>query len=69
MEITSTFLEDDHRGLLLRNFVFDEDYDLDDRGLPTPTSTGIVGTIVRLVGYRDPYRAECPRSAVISNSG
>src|SRR6266446_605714 len=65
VEITSTFMEDDHRGLLRRNFVFDEDYDLDDRGLPTPTSTGIVGTIVRLVGYRDPYKAECPRSAEI----
>src|SRR5438132_13156002 len=37
VEITSTFTEDDHSGLLRRNFVFDEDYDLDDRGLPTPT--------------------------------
>jgi hypothetical protein len=64
-EITSTFVEDDHNGLLRRKFVFDENYDLDDRGLPTPTTTGIVGTSVRLVGYRDPYKAECPRSAAV----
>jgi hypothetical protein len=60
-EITSIFADED--ALLRRNFVFDENYDLDDRGLPELTTTGSVGTIVRLIGYRDPYRDECPRSA------
>jgi hypothetical protein len=65
VEIMSTFREDEQTGLLRREFVFDANYDLDDRGLPAPTSTGAVGTVVRLVGYRDPYKAECPRSAEV----
>ena len=60
-EITSIFADGDT--LLRRNFVFDENYDLDDRGLPEATTTGAAGTVVHLIGYRDPYRGECPRSA------
>jgi hypothetical protein len=63
VEMTSTFREDDQTGLLRREFVFDANYDLDDRGLPVPTTIGVVGTVVRLVGYRDPYKTECSRSA------
>jgi hypothetical protein len=61
--ITSTFREDDQPGLLRREFVFDENYDLDDRGLPVRTATGVIGTVVHLIGYREPYKGECPRSA------
>jgi hypothetical protein len=62
VEITSTFKEDDQPGLLRRRFLFDENYDLDDRGLPTPTATGVIGTVIHLIGYREPYKGECPRS-------
>ena len=64
-EITSIFADDRRGGLLRRNFMFDEDYDLDDRGLPTPTTVGSVGTIIQLQGYRDVYKAECPRTAKV----
>ena len=61
VEITSTFR--DQADLLRREFVFDENYDLDNRGLPTPVETGAIGTVVRLFGYREPYKGDCPRSA------
>src|SRR5215471_2239031 len=62
VEITSTFREDDQPDFLRRRFVFDRNYDLDDRGLPVQTTTGAIGTIIHLIGYREPYRGECPRS-------
>jgi hypothetical protein len=62
VEITSIF-NDVHKGTLQRrNFVFDEKYDLDDRGLPIAIETARTGTTVRLMGYRNPYRTKCPRS-------
>lgn len=60
-QISSTFVE--NSGLLCRHFVFDENYDLDDRGLPTSAAAGSEGTVIRLVNYRDTYKTECPRSA------
>ncbi len=65
-EITSIFADDAARGLLLRRaFVFDENYDLDERGLPTPVTAGAAGTVIRLVNYREPYKTECPRRAEV----
>jgi hypothetical protein len=64
-QITSIFPEDRHGGLLCRNFVFDENYDLDDRGLPTSTTTGAAGTVIRLGDYRDAYKAQCPRTTEV----
>jgi hypothetical protein len=61
-EITSTFWADE---LLRRSFVFDDNYDLDDRGLPKSAGAGSTGTIVRLLHYREPYKSECPRTAEV----
>lgn len=63
-EITSVFADSDGT-LLRRQFTFDEDYDLDDRGQPVSIETGAPGTTIELVGYRDPYKAECPRKGEV----
>jgi hypothetical protein len=63
--ITSTFKETVGTGLQRRTFTFDENYDLDERGLPQPTTNGEAGTTIRLVDYRDSYKGECPRSAEV----
>jgi hypothetical protein len=62
VEIESVFTEPDAPTLLLRRFVFDEDYDPDKVGLPVPAPDRTIGTSVRLVGFREPYRGECSRS-------
>ena len=64
VQISSTF-KDSTGELLRRSFVFDEDYDLDDRGLPRPVAAGTTGTIVRLLDYRDAYKIECPRTVEV----
>lgn len=63
-KIDSTFRDDD--GLHLRTFVFDENYDVDDkRGLPSPVSQGTPGTTIELMEIRPPYHDQCPRSTEV----
>ena len=62
VEIDSTFSEPDADGLLQRKFTFDTDYD-PDKALPTPADRKSPGTIVRLVGFKEPYCTTCPQSA------
>lgn len=61
--ITSIFT--DNGSLLRRSFVFDEQYDLDDRGLPQVVESGNLGTSVRLTNYRDTYKNQCPRTTEV----
>jgi len=62
VEIASVFRESDVPTPLLRRFVFDQDYDPDKVDLPIPAPSRPIGSTVRLVGFREPYRGECPRS-------
>lgn len=50
-------------GMLQRSFVFDEQYDLDARGLPKPTDKAVSGTTIELIGLRQQYKEQCPRSS------
>src|ERR1700730_4943711 len=59
VEIDSTFSEPDADGLLRRKFTFDTDYD-PDKALPTTADRKSLGTIVRLVGFKEPYCTTCP---------
>ena len=62
--IESTFK--DENGFYTRSFMFDENYDLEDkRGLPKPSSRTQTGTTVELVELKPLYRHECPRSGDI----
>jgi len=63
-KIDSTFKDDD--GLHTRSFVFDENYDVDDkRGLPQLAVAGFTGTTVELVELKRLYRDQCPRSTEV----
>jgi hypothetical protein len=62
VEIDSAFSEADSDGLLQRKFTFDTGYD-PDKALPTPADRKLAGTIVRLVGFKEPYCTTCPQSA------
>lgn len=62
VEIDSVFQESNEPTPLLRKFVFDEDYDPDKVTLPILAPSRLIGTTVRLVGFREPYRGACPRS-------
>lgn len=62
VEIRSVFLEKGEATPYVRTFVFDENYDPDTAGA-VPSDDPQIGTSVRLVGFREPYRSECPRSA------
>lgn len=59
--VTSTFVDEDG-SLLTRSFVFDQSYDLDDRGLPAKVEGAIRGTKIHLISLREEYRAQVPRS-------
>ena len=61
VEIDSTFLRED-KDLTQRKFVFDGDYNPEK--VPSQSvEAGRLGTIVRLAGFREPYKSECPRGA------
>lgn len=60
-EISSIF-STSGEGMLKREFIFDENYDLDKRGIPAPVAGISSGTTVRLLGFRESYRTGCPRS-------
>jgi hypothetical protein len=49
-------------GLLSRSFTFDEQYDLDDRGLPRAAASGASGTTIQLIGLRPQFATQCPRT-------
>lgn len=61
VEIDSTFLRED-KNLTRRKFVFDGDYD-PEKVSGQSVEAGRLGTIVRLAGFREPYKSECPRGA------
>ncbi|MCF6371092.1 ATP-binding protein [Rhizobium halophilum] len=65
VRITSCFSDDDDTAgrtvLWRRDFIFDVDYDPDLAGAK-PVANGAVGTTVRLSGFRNPYRQQCPRT-------
>lgn len=46
----------------LRKFIFHEGYDADD-GLSVPDASGPVGMKIRLVGFKEPYRSQFPKTA------
>jgi hypothetical protein len=62
VEIDSVFSEPDEPHLLQRKFFFDENYEGD---IPPPSvaDRSRKGTIVRLLGFRDPYKSECPKAS------
>jgi hypothetical protein len=63
-KIESTFKDDD--GLYTRSFIFDENYDVDDkRGLPRPATQTQPGTTIELVGLKRLYHEQCPRSTEV----
>jgi hypothetical protein len=59
--IESTFRSES--GLLTRSFVFDDHYDLDDRGLPQKATTDAPGTKIELVGFRPEFAQQVSRAA------
>ena len=60
-EINSTFRDTDG-SLLSRSFTFSETYNLDTAGLPTPITSGVVGTKIRIFKLKKNYRDKVPRS-------
>lgn len=63
-KIESTFKDDD--GLHTRSFIFDENYDVDDkRGLPKSATQSHPGTTIELVELKRLYHDQCPRSTEI----
>jgi hypothetical protein len=60
VEIETTFKEKE--GHFTRKFIFDEGYDI-ARGDATPTENTSTGTLVRLVGFKEPYRSQFPRTS------
>lgn len=59
--VRSTFLDDDGT-YQTREFDFDENYDLDDRGLPKPSAVAARGTTIELMNLRKEYKDQVPRS-------
>ncbi|WP_316192058.1 hypothetical protein [Bradyrhizobium sp. SZCCHNRI3018] len=60
--IDSTFIEPGEEAQR-RRFIFDEDYELETEGLPEPSPGRPTGTAVGLIGFREPYKGTCPRTA------
>lgn len=60
VEIVSIFSENEQ--LFRRSFVFDPDYDIDERGEATPVDMGQTGTTISLIGFRHKYRDRCPQT-------
>ena len=61
VEISSVFFEPSE-GTIERRFTFDENYD-PDNAPSVVINTLQQGTTVRLVGYKEPYKSECPKNA------
>ncbi len=63
-KIESTFKDED--GLHTRSFIFDENYDVDDkRGLPKPATQTQPTTTIELVDLKPLYHDQCPRSTEV----
>lgn len=62
--VRSTFI-DENGTFQTRVFDFDENYDLDERGLPKPAESLTRGTTIELVTLRQEYRDRVPRSTEI----
>lgn len=62
VEIDSVF-KDEGEIAQQRTFIFDENYELEKEGLPRPSHDKGVGTSVGLIGFREPYKSTCPRTA------
>ena len=63
-KIESTFKDDD--GLHTRSFIFDDNYDVDDkRGLPKPADADTPRTTWNLVELKPLYHDQCPRSTEV----
>src|SRR3546814_5521722 len=62
--VKSTFRDDDAT-LHTRDFVFDQSYDLDERGLPKTATAQARGTTIHLSGLRKEYREQAPRSVEV----
>lgn len=61
VEIGTTFRESDSPDVWERKFVFNEDYDADNAPATVSQHT-VTGTVVRLIGFKAPYKTECPRT-------
>ncbi len=59
VEIDTVFREKE--GHFQRKFVFDESYDA-ERGDATPSENKTVGSKVQLIGFKEPYRSQFPRT-------
>ncbi|MBF9195109.1 hypothetical protein [Microvirga terrestris] len=60
VEVDSIF--EDSNILVQRKFVFDGDYD-PEKAPCQEISSGRVGTVVRLINFKEPYKSECPRNS------
>lgn len=59
-EIDSRYREEAEMEPLQRLFTFDEAYD-PESALPSMSEGGALGTVVKLEGFKEPYKSECPR--------
>ncbi len=66
VHVRSVFLDDDGT-YQVREFDFDQNYDLDERGLPKPTGAGARGTTIELKNLRNEYKDYIPRSTEVLN--
>ncbi|NUB05804.1 ATP-binding protein [Azospirillum sp. Vi22] len=62
VEIDSVFVTPDSDGAWRRAFTFNEGY-TPGRATANPVAATSTGTSVRLVGFKEPYRSECPDTA------
>src|SRR3546814_18359880 len=58
-------VRDDDATRHTRDFVFDQSYDLDERGLPKTATAQARGTTIHLYGLRKEYRERVPRSVEV----
>ena len=61
VEIESIFRPSGEETAFQRAFRFDDHYD-PDNALPKVISSASTGTMVRLAGFREPYRSKCPQT-------
>lgn len=62
IEIDSVFADPDNGSLLQRRFQFDVNYDPESAPATLATREW-TGTILKMVGFKEPYRTTCPKTA------